>query len=70
MEPGQRSYLLPLITLSVLYLFGMPLWALTAVTVWYLALLWLEDEGVLDQYEVSRVLGVVLMVRTLSLIHI
>ena len=64
MEPGQRSYLLPLITLSVLYLFGMPLWALTAVTVWYLALLWLEDEGVLDQYEVSRVLGVVLMVRT------
>jgi len=42
----------------------MPLWALTAVTVWYLALIWLEDEGVLDQYEVSRVLGVVLMVRT------
>ena len=64
MEPGQRSYLLPLITLSILYLFGMPLWALTVVTVWYLALLWLEDVGKLDQYEISRVLGVVLMVRT------
>ena len=64
MEPGQRSYLLPLLTLSLLYLFGMPLWAIVVVTVWYLTLLWLEDTGVLDQYEISRMLGVVLMVRT------
>ena len=64
MEPGQRSYLLPLLTLSVLYLFGMPLWALIAITIWYLSLLWLEDEGILDKYGISRMLGVVLMVRT------
>ena len=64
MEPGQRSYLLPLLALSVLYLLGMPIWALTAGTIWYLGLLWLEDVGTLDRYEVSRVLGVVLMVRT------
>ncbi len=64
MEPGQRSYLLPLLSLSVLYLLGMPIWALTAGTIWYLGLLWLEDVGTLDRYEVSRVLGVVLMVRT------
>jgi len=42
----------------------MPLWALTAITVWYLILLWMEDQGILDQYGVSRMLGVVLMVRT------
>ena len=50
--------------MSLLYLFGTPLWALTVVAVWYLTLLWLEDGGILDQYEISRVLGVVLMVRT------
>ena len=55
---------MPLLTLSLLYLFGMPLWAIVVVTVWYLTLLWLEDTGVLDQYEISRMLGVVLMVRT------
>ena len=55
---------MPLLTLSLLYLFGMPLWAIVVVTVWYLTLLWLEDGGILDQYEISRVLGVVLMVRT------
>jgi len=43
---------------------GMPLWALAAITVWYLILLWMEDQGILDQYGVSRMLGVVLMVRT------
>jgi len=64
MEPGQRSYLMPLLTLSILYLFGMPLWALIAITIWYLSLLWLEDEGILDKYGISRMLGVVLMVRT------
>ena len=64
MEPGQRSYLLPLLTFSLLYLFGMPVWALTAIAIWYLALLWMEDRGILDQYGVSRMLGVVLMVRT------
>ena len=64
MEPGQRSYLLPLLTISVLYLFGMPLWALMAITMWYLSLLWLEDGGILDKYGISRMLGVVLMVRT------
>ena len=50
--------------MSLLYLFGTPLWALTVGAVWYLTLLWLEDGGILDQYEISRVLGVVLMVRT------
>ena len=64
MEPGQRSYLLPLLTLSVLYLFGMPLWALIAITIWYLSLLWLEDEGILDNLGISRMHAVELMVRT------
>ena len=64
MEPGQRSYLLPLLTFSLLYLFGMPVWALTAIAIWYLALLWMEDRGTLDQYGITRMLGVVLMVRT------
>ena len=55
---------MPLLTLSLLYLFGMPVWALTAIAIWYLALLWMEDRGTLDQYGITRMLGVVLMVRT------
>jgi len=67
MEEGgrRRSYWLPLLMLYLLYFIGMPLWGVVVAGLWYIGLLYLEDEGHLDRHGVSRVLGVVLMVRTM-----
>ena len=67
MEEGERrrSYWLPLLMLYLLYFIGMPLWGVVVAGLWYIGLLHLEGEGHLDRYGVSRMLGVVLMVRTM-----
>ena len=67
MEEGgrRRSYWLPLLMLYALYFSGMPLWGVVVAGLWYIGLLHLEDGGHLDRYGVSRMLGVVLMVRTM-----
>jgi len=66
MKEGERgrSYWLPLLMLYLLYFLGAPLWGVVVTGLWYIGLLFLEDEGYLDRYGVSRMLGVVLMVRT------
>jgi len=68
MEEGgrRRSYWLPLLMLYLLYFIGMPLWGVVVTGLWYIGLLHLEDRGHLDRYGVSRMLGVVLMVRTMQ----
>ena len=68
MEEGERrrSYWLPLLMLYLLYFIGMPLWGVVVAGLWYIGLLHLEGEGHLDRYGVSRMLGVVLMVRTMQ----
>ena len=64
-EEGQsRSYLIPLLLLYLLYSLGMPLWGVAVAGLWYFGLLYLEDSGSLDKLGVSRVLGIVLMIRT------
>ena len=64
-EEGQsRSYLIPLLLLYLLYSLGMPLWGVAVAGLWYFGLLYLEDNGSLDKLGVSRVLGIVLMIRT------
>ena len=64
-EEGQsRSYLIPLLLLYLLYSLGMPLWGVAVAGLWYFGLLYLEDRGSLDKLGVSRVLGIVLMIRT------
>ena len=67
MEEGERrrNYWLPLLMLYLLYFIGMPLWGVVVTGLWYIGLLFLEEEGHLDRYGVSRMLGVVLMVRTM-----
>ena len=67
MEEGERrrSYWLPFLMLYLLYFIGMPLWGVVVAGLWYIGLLHLEGEGHLDRYGVSRMLGVVLMVRTM-----
>ena len=39
-------------------------WSLVAIGVWYIALRYLEQRGFLDSWNATRVLGVILMVRT------
>ena len=67
MEEGERrrSYWLPFLMLYLLYFIGAPLWVVAVTGLWYIGLLYLENEGHLDRYGVSRMLGVVLMVRTM-----
>ncbi len=62
---GGRSYWLPILMLYLLYFIGAPLWVVVVTGLWYIVLLYLENEGHLDRYGVSKVLGVVLMVRTM-----
>ena len=66
MEEGEsrRSYWLPLLMLYLLYFIGTPVWAVVITGLWYIGLLHLEEGGHLDRYGVSRMLGIVLMVRT------
>ncbi len=64
-EEGQsRSYLIPLLLLYLLYSLGTPLWGVGVAGLWYFGLLYLEDNGSLDKLGISRVLGIVLMIRT------
>ena len=64
-EDGQsRSYLIPLLLLYLLYSLGTPLWGVGVAGLWYFGLLYLEDNGSLDKLGISRVLGIVLMIRT------
>ena len=66
MEEGEsrRSYWLPLLMLYLQYFIGTPVWVVVITGLWYIGLLHLEDGGHLDRYGVSRMLGIVLMVRT------
>ena len=63
-ERRSRSYLFPLLLLYLLYYLGMPLWGVAVSGLWYIGLLYLEDNGSLDKLGVSRMLGIVLMIRT------
>lgn len=61
-ERRSRSYLFPLLLLYLLYYLGMPLWGVAVSGLWYIGLLYLEDNGSLDKLGVSRMLGIVLMI--------
>jgi len=41
-----------------------PIWALAIITGWYFALVYLEQNGTLDRWNATRVLGIILMLRT------
>ena len=41
-----------------------PLWAVGIIAAWYFGLLYLEQNGTLDRWNATRVLGMILMVRT------
>ena len=41
-----------------------PIWALVLIAGWYFALVYFEQNGTLDKWNATRVLGIILMVRT------
>ena len=64
-EAGVKIPIYPILILSILLLYGiLPLWAVIALSGWYLSLLYLEEYGYLEMWNLERVLGIVLMIRT------
>ena len=41
-----------------------PIWALVLIAAWYFSLVYLEQTGTLDKWNATRVLGIILMLRT------
>ena len=58
------DHLLPMISLYFFYTLGLPLWVVIIMIVWYTSLINLENNGTLDRWDATRVLGFILMVRT------
>ena len=58
------SHLLPMISLYFFYTLGLPLWAVIMMVVWYATLVHLENNGTLDNWGATKILGFILMVRT------
>ena len=59
-EAGSKIPVYPILILSILLVYGiLPLWAIIALSGWYLFVLYLEDYGYLDRWNFERVLGIV-----------
>ena len=55
----------PILIFSMLLIFGiLPFWAVVALGGWYSLALYLEESGFLEKWNLERVLGIVLMIRT------
>ena len=63
-DSESRSILLPLLLLLVVHSLGAPFWLVVLFGLWYAGLVYAESSGVLDRYDATRALGVILMVRT------
>ena len=64
-EQGEnRSILIPLLLLFLVYSLGAPVWLVALLAIWYSGLLYAESTGLLDKMDATRALGVILMIRT------
>ena len=64
-EPGEnRSILIPLLLLFLVYNLGAPVWLVALLAIWYSGLLYAESAGLLDKMDATRALGIILMIRT------
>tara|TARA_B100000902_G_scaffold182831_1_gene175587 strand:- start:239 stop:1780 length:1542 start_codon:yes stop_codon:yes gene_type:complete len=63
-EVSVMSHLLPMISIYFFYLLGLPIWAAIIMIIWYSVLIILENNGTLDNWDATRVLGFILMIRT------
>lgn len=63
-EGSATSHLLPMISIYFFYLLGLPIWGAILMVIWYWGLITLENNGTLDNWDATRVLGFILMIRT------
>ena len=63
-EGSVMNHLLPMISIYFFYLLGLPIWGAIIMIIWYSALITLENNGTLDNWDATRVLGFILMIRT------
>jgi hypothetical protein len=63
-EAGSRGVLVPLLLLFLAYSLGAPIWLVVMLGIWYAGLVYAESEGILDRFDATRALGVILMIRT------
>ena len=63
-EGSLMNHLLPMISIYFFYLLGLPIWGAIIMIIWYSALITLENNGTLDNWDATRVLGFILMIRT------
>ena len=63
-EGSLMNHLLPMISIYFFYLLGLPIWGAIFMIIWYSALITLENNGTLDNWDTTRVLGFILMIRT------
>ena len=58
------NHLLPMISIYFFYLLGLPIWGAIIMIIWYSVLIIIENNGTLDRWDATRVLGFILMIRT------
>ncbi len=63
-EGSALNHLLPMIAIYFFYLLGLPIWGAVIMIIWYSTLVTLENNGTLDNWDATRVLGFILMIRT------
>ena len=63
-QERDRSILIPLILLFMVYSLGAPVWLVAFLAIWYSGLLYAESAGLLDKMNATRALGIILMIRT------
>ena len=63
-EGSVMNHLLPMISIYFFYLLGLPIWGAIIMIIWYSVLIILENNGTLDSWDATRVLGFILMIRT------
>tara|TARA_B100001094_G_scaffold333158_1_gene409136 strand:+ start:2973 stop:4544 length:1572 start_codon:yes stop_codon:yes gene_type:complete len=63
-EAGSRGLLVPLLLLFLAHSLGAPIWLVVMLGIWYAGLVYAESAGILDRFDATRALGVILMIRT------
>ena len=63
-EGSVMNHLLPMISIYFFYLLGLPIWGAIIMIIWYSVLIIIENNGTLDRWDATRVLGFILMIRT------
>ncbi|MCH1523792.1 MAG: hypothetical protein L7S41_01420, partial [Candidatus Thalassarchaeaceae archaeon] len=56
-DASLTNHLLPLISIYFFYMLGLPIWGVFIMIIWYTTLIYLENNGILDEWDATRMLG-------------